>query len=106
MSQISIQDSEDFDSRLANAGEKLVVVNFYAPWCTPCKMIAPLIEALTLIHTNVIFLKVDVDEVEEVALRYDISHIPTYIYIKNGEVVQEVYGANIVAFTLALETNQ
>ncbi|MFP0195003.1 thioredoxin family protein [Pseudomonas sp. PHC1] len=106
MSQINIVDAFDFNNRLAAAGTKLVVVNFHAPWCGPCKMINPAIEALTLIHPNTIFLKIDIDEVDEIAQQYNITNIPTYVYIKNGAVVQEVYGANILEFTLALETNQ
>ncbi|MDO9328066.1 MAG: thioredoxin family protein [Pseudomonas sp.] len=106
MSQISIVDASDLANRVATAGTKLVVVNFYATWCGPCKLINPAIEALTIVHPNTIFLKVDVDELEDIAQQYGISNMPTYIYIKNSTIVKEVYGANLVDFTLALEANQ
>jgi len=70
------------------------VIDFFATWCGPCVMIAPKIEEMAQKMTNVVFLKVDVDDAEDVALKYDISAMPTFKFIKNGEVVDELMGAN------------
>ncbi len=77
----------DFDTQLKDAGNKLIVVDFYATWCGPCKMISPKLEEMAQQFSDVIFLKVDVDENEEVASEYGISCMPTFIFIKNGEKV-------------------
>jgi len=90
----SVQDKDDFTSQLADAGGKLVVVDFYATWCGPCKMISPKLEEMAAQFTDVIFLKVDVDDNEEVASEYNISCMPTFIFIKNKEKVNEFSGAN------------
>ncbi|KAK4015976.1 thioredoxin-2 [Daphnia magna] len=89
-----VASKDDFSEQLKNAGGKLVVVDFYATWCGPCKMIAPKIEAMSKELTDVVFLKVDVDECEDVASDYNISCMPTFLYLKNGVKVAEFSGAN------------
>ena len=75
--------------------EQLVVVDFFATWCGPCKAIAPRIEEMANGEfADVKFLKVDVDECEEVALEYNISAMPTFKFIKGGKEVDELVGAN------------
>jgi len=90
----SVQDKSDFDTQLKDAANKLVVVDFYATWCGPCKMISPKLELMAQEFGDVIFLKVDVDDNEEVASEYGISCMPTFIFIKNGEKISEFSGAN------------
>ncbi len=63
----------------------VVLVDFYADWCGPCKMIAPFIEEIASEHSEITVGKVNVDEAPELAMRYGISSIPTLIVIKNGE---------------------
>jgi len=89
-----IHDKEDFDNQLKEAGSKLVVVDFYATWCGPCKIIAPKLEEMAQSFTDVIFLKVDVDDCEEVATAYQISCMPTFMFFKKGQKVAEFSGAN------------
>ncbi|XP_046439820.1 thioredoxin-2-like [Daphnia pulex] len=89
-----VKDKQDFNNQLKEAGGKLVVVDFYATWCGPCKMIAPKIEAMSKEMPNVVFVKVDVDECEDVASEYNISCMPTFLYLKNGVKVAEFSGAN------------
>lgn len=91
----SVASKEDFNAQLEAAGGKLVVVDFYATWCGPCKMIAPKLEEMSLeFKDSVVFLKVDVDENEEIAVDYKINAMPTFIFIKNKEKVDEICGAN------------
>ena len=64
-----------------------MVIDFYATWCGPCKMIAPQIEEMSNTMDNIVFLKVDVDEAEDVAQEYNITAMPTFLFIKNGSKV-------------------
>lgn len=80
---------------MAAAGTKLVVIDFFAEWCGPCKMIAPKLEEISsTMSDKVVVLKVDVDECEDVAMAYKISSMPTFVFIKNGKPVHQFSGAN------------
>lgn len=91
-----VKDSEDFKLKLEAAGStQLVVVDFFATWCGPCKVIAPKLEELQNKYADVIVvLKVDVDECEELAAQYNIVSMPTFLFIKKSEVVGQFSGAN------------
>lgn len=73
---------------------KALLVDFTATWCGPCRMIAPFFEELSLTHDNVLFLKVDVDAVEEVASDCSITAMPTFQVWKGTEKVEELVGAS------------
>jgi len=85
---------DELKKELADAGDKLVVVDFFAEWCGPCKIIAPIISEMAKENANVVFLKVDVDENEDSAAEYNISAMPTFIFIKNQEKIADMMGAN------------
>jgi len=89
-----IDSMDAIKAQFTSAGEKLVVVDFYATWCGPCKMIAPQIEEMSTSMTDVVFLKVDVDEAEDVAGNYNVTAMPTFMFFKKGEKVDELMGAN------------
>ena len=72
--------------------DKKVLVDCYATWCGPCKMLSPIIDSLSEEVTNVEFYKLDVDGAEEVATKYDIMSIPTLLIFENGEVINRVVG--------------
>lgn len=85
----------DLKEQFAQAGGKLVVIDFYADWCGPCKMIAPKLEEISgSMSEKVVVLKVNVDDCEEVAQTYNISSMPTFVFVKNGAEVQRFSGAN------------
>lgn len=71
---------------------KLVLVDFWAGWCGPCKMQAPVFEAVAEENSDVVFGKVNVDDEEELAVRYSVVSIPTIMLFKNGEFVTKLVG--------------
>ncbi|RKP27554.1 thioredoxin-like protein [Syncephalis pseudoplumigaleata] len=96
-----VTTAEEFDQIISS--NSIVVVDFFAEWCGPCRLIAPKIEALAEKTPDVTFIKLDVDKVEEIAQRYGIRAMPTFIFFKDGEKAKEVVGADpgAVASTLA-----
>lgn len=84
-----------------------MVVDFYATWCGPCKMIEPFLKQQSEIYKDeVVFLKVDVDENEEIASTYEISCMPTFLFIKKREKVDEISGANQEMIKQMLEAHK
>lgn len=85
--------SDNFDSVVLKAAN-LVMVDFWATWCGPCKIIAPVIEELAKEYTGkVTFAKLNTDENTDVASRFNIRGIPTLIFFKEGKVLDQVVGA-------------
>ncbi|CAL9155673.1 unnamed protein product [Musa hybrid cultivar] len=78
----------------ANESKKLVVIDFTASWCGPCRAIAPIFADLAKRYPNVIFLKVDVDELKPVAEDWAIEAMPTFIFLKEGTIVDKIVGAH------------
>ncbi|CEP62685.1 thioredoxin TRX2 LALA0_S06e01310g [Lachancea lanzarotensis] len=87
-----IANVADFDKVIQ--ADKLVVVDFFATWCGPCKMIAPMLEKFAAEYSSADFYKLDVDEVPEAASKNDVSAMPTIVLFKNGKIVDKVVGAN------------
>ncbi|XP_003227375.1 thioredoxin [Anolis carolinensis] len=84
----------EFQSELDNAAEKLVVVDFSATWCGPCKMIKPFFHSLSEKYPDVTFIEIDVDDAQDVAAHCDVKCMPTFQFYKNKEKVHEFSGAN------------
>jgi thioredoxin 1 len=84
---------ENFETTVLQS-DKLAVVDFWAEWCGPCRMIGPSIEALaTEYEGQAVIGKLNVDENPQVSMKYGIRNIPAILFIKNGEVVDKQIGA-------------
>ncbi|MGM1021892.1 MAG: thioredoxin [Bacillota bacterium] len=92
MAIVSVSD-QSFNAEVEGTG--IVLVDFWAPWCGPCKMIAPILEDLaTEVGDSVKIAKVNVDENPESASRFGVMSIPTLIVFKDGQPVDKVVGLN------------
>lgn len=84
--------NDNYESTIASG--KPVVIDFWAEWCGPCRMIAPIIEELAGEYgDSVIIGKCDVESNDDIVAQYRVRNIPTVVFIKNGEVVDKVVGA-------------
>ena len=84
-------NKEDFSNLVENANDNLVVVDFFASWCGPCRMISPILEEVCEEH-NVTMYKVDTDEEGELAQKNGVLALPTVILFKNGKEVDKFVG--------------
>ena len=71
---------------------KTVLLDFYAEWCGPCKMVSPIVDQISEENPDIIVGKIDVDDQQEIAEKYGIMSIPTRVVIKNGEVANKGTG--------------
>lgn len=83
--------SDNFEGEVLKS-EKPVLVDFYADWCGPCKMLAPIVDAVAEENSDVKVCRINIDENEELAVKYGIMSIPTLVVIKNGEEVRRTVG--------------
>ncbi|XP_010244548.1 PREDICTED: thioredoxin H9-like [Nelumbo nucifera] len=91
-----INTKESWDEKLTEASKngKIVVVNFSASWCGPCKSIAPFYCELSEKYPSLMFLSVDVDELAEFSSTWDIRATPTFYFLRDGQQVDQIVGAN------------
>ena len=74
--------------------EKLVIVDFWATWCGPCRMLSPILDQIEEeMPDQITVVKVNVDDADEIAAQYRIMSIPTLLFVKNGEIVDKTVGA-------------
>lgn len=86
--QVNYEELEE----LIATSDKLVVCDFWATWCGPCRMLAPVVEEVSEKYEGALFVKIDVDENEQAAVKYGISSIPNVIAFKGGKAVDNSLG--------------
>ena len=91
MSAINI-NKNNFQNEIMDS-EKTVLLDFWAPWCAPCRMVVPVIEEIAGERPDIKVGKINVDEQPELASKFGIMSIPTLVVMKNGKIVQQVSGA-------------
>ena len=91
---------ENFEAEVINSG-KAVLVDFWAEWCGPCKMISPIIDELaTELGDAAVVGKVEVDTAQALAAKYGVRSIPFLLFFKDGEVKDQIVGANVTKESL------
>jgi len=89
---IQITKYEEFKTEVLDSKD-VVLVDFWAPWCGPCQMLGPIIESVALeLKDKVKVIKVNVDEAQEISMKYNIVSIPTVIIYKSGQIVDTLIG--------------
>lgn len=93
-----IKNKTELEQFLAEAGDKLIVLDFFATWCGPCKMIAPKLEAIAEeLKEKLAVAKVDIDEADEkLVSEYNIEVMPTFVVSRQGKHIETLKGANEV----------
>ena len=100
MSAINI-NKDNFQEEVLNSDQP-VLLDFWAPWCGPCRMVAPIVEEIAEERPDIKVGKVNVDEEQELAMKFGVISIPTLVVVKNGEVVNQSVGARPKNQILAL----
>ena len=83
--------SSNFEEEVLNS-DKTVLIDFYADWCGPCKMFSPIVESVATENENIKVVKIDVDNEQDLAIKYQVMSIPTTVVIKNGQEVNRAVG--------------
>ena len=94
-------NKDNFEKEVLKS-EKLVLLDFFAPWCGPCRMLAPVLDEIAAENEDVKVVKINVDEEGELAAAYGVLSIPALFVIKDGKVVRQATGAMPKARLLAL----
>ena len=85
-------NSSNFNNEITNT-DKLVIIDFFATWCGPCKMLSPIISEIANEYSNSVKVcKVNIDENQDLAIKYNIMSVPTLIFLKNGESIKSSIG--------------
>ncbi|KAB8205265.1 TRXfamily protein [Aspergillus parasiticus SU-1] len=91
---VEIKTEAEFREKVLSPNAGPVVVDCFAEWCGPCKAIAPKLAGFSTRYTDAKFYKIDVDDLANVAAELGVTAMPTFFFLKNGEIVDKTVGAN------------
>ena len=100
MSVININNN-NFQDEVMHS-EKLVLLDFWASWCGPCRMVSPIVDEIAAERSDIKVCKINVDEQPELAARFGVMSIPALVVMKNGKVINQAVGARPKAQILAM----
>ncbi|XP_030385629.1 thioredoxin-2 [Scaptodrosophila lebanonensis] len=92
---ITVESKSHYQKLIEDAGQTHVLIEFYATWCAPCRIIGVRLEELAHEYADkLVILKIDVDDLEELAVEFDVSSMPTFAIVKNKVIVEKFVGSN------------
>ena len=89
--KVSKINSQDFEKEVLQS-EKPVLVDFFADWCEPCKMLSPIVDEVASENSDIKVVKVNIDESQDLAMKYQVMSIPTLVVIKEGKEINRSVG--------------
>jgi len=105
MATSKIQAGHEYHEILKAVGDRLVVVDCFAPWCPPCRAMTPVFEALASEYTDVVFIKIDMDQVPSLKSELGVWALPTFCFYRYGKKQGSFMGANEKLLRRGLENN-
>ncbi|CAD6889678.1 unnamed protein product [Tilletia controversa] len=102
---VEVTSSEHFTSLMKEDLTRVSVLNFWAPWAEPCKLMNDVVSALANKHKNVLFLNIDAEGQSEVADSFDVESVPTFVLLRGHTLLGKISGANPTALSSAIETH-
>lgn len=100
-----INNDSDLKNLITTNAGKLVLIDFTATWCGPCQRVAPIFVQMSEKHTNVVFVKIDVDECPDITENYGVNCMPTFVFLKNGKQVKKIEGADVNGIERGIQEN-
>lgn len=102
----SLENEEDLQGIIESVGNRLLVMEFWATWCSACKTFLPFFHQICAKYEDVVFLQVDIDNLSELASNYGISRIPAIVFIKNGNVILVIDNIDKATIIHTIEKNK